>query len=94
MPSHVGRHVDIMVSPALQEDVKRKLNGASIHFEVMIKNVQPWIEKESKEMDSNEFDYNKYNRYKEVILFQFFHGLISQNKSKLASLYLWFYSCS
>ena len=66
MPSHVGRPVDIMVSPTWREDLQRKLTGAGINFDVMIANVQRLIDEEEKNLDPNNFDYKKYNCYESV----------------------------
>ena len=53
MPSHVGKPVDIMVSPKLQEDLRRKLDLASFNIETMIENVQHLIDEEEKNLDPN-----------------------------------------
>ena len=66
MPSHIGRPVDIMVSPTVHQDLQRILDGAGINFTTVIENVQRSIDNEEKNLDPNQFDYNKYNSYEMV----------------------------
>ena len=55
-----------MVSPTWQEDLQHNLIGAGINFDVMIANVQRLIDEEEKNLDPNNFNYNKYNCYESV----------------------------
>ena len=55
-----------MVSPSLRRDLQRILNGAGIDFTTVIDNVQRLIDDEEKNLDPNQFDYNKYNSYETV----------------------------